>query len=142
MARTSVSTTEKQNTRHEARRKAKIRRSAVALAALGSILAIVRNCAPASCSKPRPIHTSILTGIGWVTELQSGHPERFQHQMGMSKLLFQKLLRELQAVTGLQDSKYVKIEEQVAIFLNFCVTGTTNRHLQERFQRSGDTISR
>ena len=62
--------------------------------------------------------------------------------MGMSKLLFQKLLRELQAWTGLRDSRYVKMEEQVAVFLHFCVTGATNRHLQERFQRSGDTISR
>ena len=142
MARTSVSAAEKRKALHKARKTAKIRQSVVVLAALGGILATVQHLGHASKSKPRPIHTSILTGIGWVKELQSGHPDRFRHQMGMSKLLFQKLLRELQAWTGLRDSRYVKMEEQVAVFLHFCVTGATNRHLQEQFQRSGDTISR
>ena len=146
MARTSLSTTERRKATHNARRKAKLRQSVVAVAALGSILAASQHrgfrLGVTSNSTPRPLHTSILTGIGWVTELQYGHPDRFRRQMGMSKILFRKLLRDLQVSTGLQDSKYIKAEEQAAIFLHFCVTGATNRQLQERFQHSGDTISR
>ena len=71
-------------------------------------------------------YTLILTSIGWVTELQTGHPNRFHQQLGMSKVLFRKLLQELQVSTDLQDSKHVKIEEQLAIFMHFCVTGNTN----------------
>jgi hypothetical protein len=114
MARTPVSTTERRKVIH--------RRSVVVVAALGGILAAARRHSLASKPAPRPMHTSILTGIGWVRELQSGHPVRFRRQMGMSKTLFQKLLRELHSLTGLRDSKHVRIEEQVAIFLKFCVT--------------------
>ncbi|KAJ6532635.1 hypothetical protein B0H19DRAFT_858648, partial [Mycena capillaripes] len=39
-------------------------------------------------------------------------------------------------------TKHVSSEEQLAIFLRIAVTGLGNREQQERFQRSGDTISK
>ncbi|KAF8171128.1 hypothetical protein BJ912DRAFT_832054, partial [Pholiota molesta] len=40
------------------------------------------------------------------------------------------------------DGKYVSANEQLAIFLHFARTGASSRMLQERFQRSGETISK
>jgi hypothetical protein len=62
--------------------------------------------------------------------------------MGMHKFVFRRLVRELQRKAGLCDTKHVSSEEQVAIFLRIAVTGLGNREQQERFQRSGDTISK
>jgi hypothetical protein len=90
---------------------------------------------------PRPKHTSILTGQRWINELLKGHPDRFHEQIGMRKHVFRRLLKELQLYHGLQDSKYVRAEEQLAIFLHLARTGLSSRMLQERFQRSADTIS-
>jgi hypothetical protein len=86
-------------------------------------------------------HTSVLTGEGWVMELLSGHPERIRTELGVHLHVFSALIADLRAA-GYQNSKYVSLEEQLAIFLYACVTGLTIRHLGERFQRSNETISR
>lgn len=88
-----------------------------------------------------PYHTSILTGQGWINELLDGHPEHIQTEFGMHKHIFLALVSELQDL-GHTNSKYVLLEEQVAIFLYACVTGLTVRHLGEWFQRSNETISK
>jgi hypothetical protein len=90
----------------------------------------------------QPMHTSILTGQRWLEELLNGHPTRFYNQLGMKKLVFCRLLLELRVKSGLHDTKHVKAEEQLAIFLYLCRTGASSRLLMERFQRSPDTISR
>jgi hypothetical protein len=84
---------------------------------------------------------SKLTGQAWLEELLSGHPKRFYASMGMNKHVFRALLRELIKV-GLHDTRHVSSEEQLAIFLFLAVTGVAQRHLEERFQRSPDTISK
>lgn len=96
----------------------------------------------ASYSKePEPYHTSILTGEAWVLELLSGHPDRIRCELGVSHDVFDKLICELRKM-GHKNSKYVSLEEQLAIFLYCSVTGLTIRHVGERFQRSNETISR
>jgi hypothetical protein len=85
--------------------------------------------------------TSALTGEAWVMELLSGHPERMQTALGVNLHVFSALISELQAA-GYKNSKYVSLEEQLAIYLYACVTGLTIRHLGEHFQRSNETISR
>jgi len=87
-------------------------------------------------------HTSALRGQQWVNELQGGHPERFKNEIGMGKHVFNKLLEVLEENGGLKDTRYVSAEEQLAIFLHFAHRASSNRALQERFQRSGDTISK
>ena len=59
----------------------------------------------------------------------------------MSKDIFAALIAVLHEL-GHEDSRFVSLEEQVAIFLHMCVTGTTVRHAGERFQRSNDTIAK
>lgn len=71
-----------------------------------------------------------------------GHPMRFHHQFGMERFTFRKLLHELQVRCNLQATKYVKPEEQLAIFLHIARTGLGNQEMQECFQRSGETISK
>ena len=75
-------------------------------------------------STPEPYHTSILSGQGWVEELLEGHPARIQCELGVSQDVFLELVAAL-ASFGHGDSKYVKIEEQLVIFLYMSITGLT-----------------
>jgi hypothetical protein len=89
----------------------------------------------------QPYHTSILSGEGWVQELLNGHPNRIRCELGVTKDVFNQLICELQSM-GHTRSRYVSLEEQLAIFLYTSVTGLTIRHVGERFQRSNGTISK
>jgi hypothetical protein len=89
----------------------------------------------------QPYHTSILSGEGWVQELLNGHPKRIQCELGVTKEVFELLIHELLAM-GHTRSRYVSLEEQLAIFLYTSVTGLTTRHVGERFQRSNATIAK
>ena len=73
-------------------------------------------------------------------ECLAGHPKRFRQQMGMEKFVFRRLLYDLGRRCGLQATRYVSAEEQLAVFLRIARTGLSNSEMQERFQRSGDTI--
>ena len=88
-----------------------------------------------------PYHTSALSGLDWVNKLVTGHPDHIQNELGMNKQTFQFLLGVLDDL-GFKSSRYVQIEEQVAIFLYTVVTGLTASHVGERFQRSTSTISK
>ncbi|KAJ7085992.1 hypothetical protein B0H15DRAFT_752426, partial [Mycena belliarum] len=66
-----------------------------------------------------PMHTSMLTGQLWLTELLNGHPGRFRDQMGMAKEVFYRLSFELQAFSGLVATKFVSADEKLATFLHF-----------------------
>jgi len=59
----------------------------------------------------------------------------------MRKHVFLELVHELRN-SGLQDSKYITLEVQTAIFLYTCVTGLKSRHVAERFQHSHTTITK
>ncbi|KAF8240203.1 hypothetical protein L208DRAFT_1233970, partial [Tricholoma matsutake] len=80
------------------------------------------------------MHTSRLTGQDWIKELLEGHAKRFHQQMGMNKLVFWKLLHDLQGCCGLRATRHVSAEEQLAIFLRIAQTGLSNPEMQERFQ--------
>ena len=56
--------------------------------------------------------------------------------------VFDKLLHVLEKKGGLADSKHMRTDEKLAIFLSMATTGMTNREAQNRFQRSADTISK
>jgi hypothetical protein len=88
-----------------------------------------------------PYHTSILSGYAWLQELLHGHPERIRTELGVHKEVFHALVRELQSM-GHGNTRYVTLEEQLAIFLYTSVTGLSTRHVGERFQRANGTISK
>ena len=69
-----------------------------------------------------PYHTSILSGYTWLQELLQGHSERICTELGVHKKVFHALIRELQSM-GHGDTKYMTLEEQLAIFLYTSVTG-------------------
>ena len=88
----------------------------------------------------RPYHTSALSGVAWVQELLTGHPDRIRCELGVSVNVFWVIINELCSL-GHSDLKHVALEEQLAIFLFTCVTGNTSRHIGEHFQQSTDTIT-
>lgn len=86
-------------------------------------------------------HTSKLTGADWVKELICGHHDRIWTELGVRVHVFLAFVHELRTVGGMNDSRYVTLDEQAAIFLYMCVTGMSVRHVSERFQRSNETVS-
>jgi hypothetical protein len=87
------------------------------------------------------VRTKYRTSGPTVQELLHGHSERIRTELGVHKEVFHALIQELQSM-GHGDSKYVTLEEQLAIFLYTSVTGLSLRHVGERFQRANGTISK
>ena len=113
---------------------------------MGSILKLIQallitlhNILAEDQHKCIPYHTSALSGHQWVLELLCSHPECIQLQFGVQKEVFWMIITELRLL-GHTDSKYVTLEEQLAIFLYMCVTGLTTQHVGEHFQHSNSTI--
>src|ERR1700761_1024451 len=92
---------------------------------------------------PIPMHTSILTGQRWLDELlNTRNPQRCFNQLGMYPASFCLLHWELVMNGGLTSGRAVSAAEQTAIFVYWMVHGSSQRELMERFQHSGDTISK
>ena len=83
---------------------------------------------------------SALSGQAWLIKLLIGHPEWICCELGMHAIAFTRLINELCELKH-DDSRYVMLKEQVAIFLYMSVTGLTIRHAGKRFQHSNETIS-
>src|SRR5260221_510873 len=69
-------------------------------------------------------HTSALSGAAWVLELLEGHPNRIRCELGVNKHVFRYLISYLQLI-GINHSRNITLEEQLAIFLYRCVTGVS-----------------
>jgi len=89
-----------------------------------------------------PCMTSSQTGNMWVTELLRGHEIRSYRMFRMDKNVFLKLCYDLQSKYGLQGSRNMCATEILGMFLFILGQGAGNRLAQERFQRSGETVSR
>ncbi|KAH7862309.1 hypothetical protein Vadar_002792 [Vaccinium darrowii] len=87
-----------------------------------------------------PCRTSAFKGAKWIAELNLGHPKRMYQAFCMSKTNFLALCQLLESRYGLQEAERISV--QVAIFLWIVGQRANNRSAQERFQRSGETISR
>ena len=59
----------------------------------------------------------------------------------MDRHTFFKLCSMLRTIGRLDDSKYVPLEEQVALFLNILAHHTKNQIVHDAFKRLGWTIS-
>src|SRR5690349_5838880 len=89
-----------------------------------------------------PCHTSSLSGKAWVTELLHGNPRRFRNQMRMQRETFSTIIHIMLEKGVLGPSRHVSVEEKFAIFLYVVGQNASNRQTQERFQRSGWTITK
>ncbi|CAL2240641.1 unnamed protein product [Prunus armeniaca] len=89
-----------------------------------------------------PCRTSSHTGYKWVIEVLNGHEVRCHEQFRMEKHVFKKLLETLTSTYGLKEGGEIPLLEALAMFLITLGHGFTNRMVQERFQHSGETVSR
>ncbi|ETV64601.1 hypothetical protein H257_18536 [Aphanomyces astaci] len=80
-------------------------------------------------------------GEEWINELMNGNPRRFRNQLHLLPSTFVALLGMLQTKCALKSSRYVSAREKLATFLYVVGHAASNREAQERFQRSGWTIT-
>lgn len=90
----------------------------------------------------QPARTSSPKGSGFMTEVLDGPDDLCREMFRMDKHVFHRLSNTLRHRGMLRDTAGVMIEEQLAIFLNVVGHNERNRVIQERFQHSGETISR
>ncbi|XP_038693712.1 protein ALP1-like [Tripterygium wilfordii] len=86
--------------------------------------------------------TCTLTGRDWVADVLQGHPVRCHEAFRMPVEVFHALCGVLRDDYGLIGSDNVGILEMVAMFVSILGHAQANRDIQERFQHSGETISR
>ena len=89
----------------------------------------------------QPCRTSELTGHKWVQEILHGNDRRCYEMFRMDKHVFSLLCTAL-VECGLKSTNRMGVEEMVAMFLHVLGHGVGNRIIQERFQHSGETVSR
>ncbi|XP_019158198.1 PREDICTED: uncharacterized protein LOC109154913, partial [Ipomoea nil] len=81
-------------------------------------------------------------GQEWMKEVLNGHPIRCVNAFRMDSDLFKQLCEDLYSKYGLQSTRNMSYVEKVGIFIYTLAMGASNRDVGERFQRSGETISR
>ena len=91
-------------------------------------------------SSKQPCRTSQLRGHDYVLELINGHEDRCYDQFRMDPNVFVLFCEELKSKGNLNSSRYVTVQEQVAIFLLIISHNERIRIVVERFQHSGHTI--
>lgn len=89
-----------------------------------------------------PCMTSNQTGEDWMNDVLNGHYIRCINAFRMESSVFRQLCEELHLTYGLEPSKKMTVVEKVGIFIYTLALGISNREVAERFQRSGETISR
>ncbi|XP_047311257.1 uncharacterized protein LOC124914701 [Impatiens glandulifera] len=82
------------------------------------------------------------SGTGFLAEVLTGEDEVCREMLRMDKHVFCKFSDILRQKAMLRDTHGVLIEEQLAMFLIIIGHREKNRVIQERFQHSGETISR
>ncbi|XP_056165612.1 uncharacterized protein LOC130137706 [Syzygium oleosum] len=89
-----------------------------------------------------PIRDSKLSGPEWVREIVYGHSDRIYEAFRMERHVFLNLCDLMRARGWLKDSRYVRIDEQVGIFLSLVGHKNSVRDICERFQHSEEIISK
>lgn len=84
---------------------------------------------------------SNLTGHAFVMKVLNGADDICYELFRMRKDVFISLCSRLKSLHLLEDSRYVSVQEKVAIFVLTVGHIHRNRVLQDRFQYSGETIS-
>ena len=89
-----------------------------------------------------PRNTSILTGAQKTIEFLEGHPVRFYEQFRLEKHTFYLLRDALCERKLLKDTNRMTVDEQLLMFLHTIGHNVRNRVIQDRYQHSGEPISR
>lgn len=89
-----------------------------------------------------PCRDSFMTGPRWVAELLNGNTNRIYESLGMERHVFINLCNLMKHRGWLQDSRYVRVDEQLAMFVQALQGSCSTRRRCERFQHSGETVSK
>ncbi|KAI7965366.1 hypothetical protein MJO29_003464 [Puccinia striiformis f. sp. tritici] len=89
-----------------------------------------------------PYNDAIFGGDAYVKHILSGNQHRAQAMFRLSIDIFKRCSEELELIDCEPASKLLSMDEQLAIFLYIVGQNATNRQTQDRFQHSGETISR
>jgi len=85
---------------------------------------------------------SYNTGMRWLNEVLRGHWKRCVNMFRMNITTLLTLCNDLETHYGLKPSRRMSLIEKVSMFLFTIAIGASNREVQERFQHSGETVSR
>eukprot|EP00256_Glycine_max_P051488 XP_014617519.1 putative nuclease HARBI1 [Glycine max] len=89
-----------------------------------------------------PCRDSSITDHRWVSKILNGHPIHCYQMFRMKKLVFLELCDIFETKYNLKKTRNVSIYEQVGLFLYMLSQPGFVRNCEERFQHSGETISR
>lgn len=90
----------------------------------------------------QPCRTSILSGHEWVVSIINGNPRLCPELFRMESHVFIRLCYVFREKGYLKDTRNISVEEMIAMFITIVGQNHRNRILQDRFQHSGETISR
>ena len=90
----------------------------------------------------KPCIVSYNTGIHWLSELLNGHWKRCVNMFRMDANTLTSLCVDLETRYGLKPSSCMPAMEKLAMFIFTIAIGASNRQVQERFQHSGEIVSR
>jgi hypothetical protein len=89
-----------------------------------------------------PCMISYNTRMRWLIEILNRHWVRCVNMFRMDANTLKSLSFELETMYGLKPSRQMSVIEKVGMFLYTLALGASNREVQERFQHSGETVSR
>jgi len=89
-----------------------------------------------------PCMNSYNTGMRWLTKILNGHWMRCVNMFRMDADTLKSLALELETMYRLKPSRRMSVIEKIGMFLYTLALGASNREVQERFQHSGETVSR
>ena len=89
-----------------------------------------------------PCMNSYNTGMRWLMEIINGHWIRCVNMFRMDSDTLKSLALELETMYGLKPSRRMSVIEKLGMFVYTLALGASNREVQERFQHSGETVSR
>jgi hypothetical protein len=92
-------------------------------------------------SQNAPRNTGTKGGV-YLEDLLRSTPKRIYDVLRMQKETFIRLCVWLQVYTDLKPTRHISVQEQVAMFLWTVNYSASNAQVEERFQHSGETISR
>ena len=87
-------------------------------------------------------HTSSLSGAQRVKEILEGHERWCKVEFRMKSHIFRAVAHFLRVENLLRDTRGVKIEEQLGMFMFMLSHNASTERLKKEFQHSGETIHR
>ncbi|RVW84970.1 hypothetical protein CK203_039527 [Vitis vinifera] len=88
-----------------------------------------------------PQRTSMLSGAQFVRDMIEGHPQTCYELFQMDKETFMNLCDHLKRHENLQDTRFVTVEEAVAMFLLIVGHNVRMRVVADVFQHSTETVA-